>query len=276
MLKSAFLNLGLISSIFLIFTPAMADHSNNRVNSKKCPYSCETEGISRKYCKDWKEGKKCFVEDLRAPHRVDSETWHQVDLGHSRPDPYHDSCYGRKYHKTPDMEVFHVEKVSGYSDSFRVKGYISGSCIKDAAIYENKHFIEGIRTRTDSAKRRYYFSAVIHDSYDPRVKVYLANGKVHIFELDPSYHYHHYVNYRKPHYSSHYYYNRYPHNYHYGYYHRPYYGHYYGSHYHGSHYHHGSSGHHYSYRSPRRNITVSKPKLPELPHHRIKRKLFGK
>ncbi len=35
------------------------------ITSSKCPYSCKSKGIKKKHCRDWKEGDRCYVEDLR-------------------------------------------------------------------------------------------------------------------------------------------------------------------------------------------------------------------
>lgn len=30
-----------------------------------CPFSCSTQGIPREYCRDWRQGEVCYVEDVR-------------------------------------------------------------------------------------------------------------------------------------------------------------------------------------------------------------------
>jgi len=51
-------------SLFLVIlffsTPALAE-----ITFKPCPYTCRTEGIPKKQCKDWKESGMCFIDDLR-------------------------------------------------------------------------------------------------------------------------------------------------------------------------------------------------------------------
>ncbi len=42
------------------------------ITSSTCPYSCKDEGLSKKECKDWQKGTRCYVEDYtQAPgHRT--------------------------------------------------------------------------------------------------------------------------------------------------------------------------------------------------------------
>ena len=46
--------------------PACAD---SLVRSRPCPFSCRSEGIDKRHCKDWRRGNTCYVEDLRKNKR---------------------------------------------------------------------------------------------------------------------------------------------------------------------------------------------------------------
>lgn len=35
------------------------------VSSAPCPYSCKSLGIKKRFCKDWRQGNTCYVQDLR-------------------------------------------------------------------------------------------------------------------------------------------------------------------------------------------------------------------
>lgn len=58
---SDLLRIGFASAVIL----AGASAAGAEVTSRPCPYDCDTVGIERTQCKDWREGSTCFVEDLR-------------------------------------------------------------------------------------------------------------------------------------------------------------------------------------------------------------------
>jgi hypothetical protein len=35
------------------------------IDARPCPHSCRTMGIKKKFCKDWRNGDMCYVQDLR-------------------------------------------------------------------------------------------------------------------------------------------------------------------------------------------------------------------
>jgi hypothetical protein len=56
--------------------PAFADNRSHHrsgpdrsehglVQSRRCPFSCSTQGIAKDHCRDWRQGDTCFVEDTR-------------------------------------------------------------------------------------------------------------------------------------------------------------------------------------------------------------------
>lgn len=45
-------------------TAAFAQPRRGEVTSRPCPYSCRTEGLPAKQCRDWREGERCYVENL--------------------------------------------------------------------------------------------------------------------------------------------------------------------------------------------------------------------
>lgn len=56
-------------ALMLVGSPAQAQRGRN-ISSKACPYSCESAGLSRSECRDWKSRNRCYVENLsksRAP-----------------------------------------------------------------------------------------------------------------------------------------------------------------------------------------------------------------
>lgn len=56
--------LALKSSVVLLVL-AISAIAYAEVSSRSCPYSCQTEGIAKRNCKDWKQGNTCFIDDLR-------------------------------------------------------------------------------------------------------------------------------------------------------------------------------------------------------------------
>ena len=56
------------------FTPSEGVHISPKkteqrglVTTSNCPYDCELARVPSQYCRQWKEGGKCKVEDLRQP-----------------------------------------------------------------------------------------------------------------------------------------------------------------------------------------------------------------
>lgn len=45
---------------------AASPQGSNAIKSATCPFSCESQGLTRDKCRDWREGDTCYVEDLRA------------------------------------------------------------------------------------------------------------------------------------------------------------------------------------------------------------------
>ena len=56
--------IALIVSIALINIPMTYAQSQGLVTSRACPYSCKSAGLKKGKCRDWREGNRCFVEDL--------------------------------------------------------------------------------------------------------------------------------------------------------------------------------------------------------------------
>jgi hypothetical protein len=45
-------------------------YNPGRVSSRPCPHSCQSLGLSKSVCKDWREGSLCYVENLTKAPRV--------------------------------------------------------------------------------------------------------------------------------------------------------------------------------------------------------------
>lgn len=62
-----------VLSLSLGITMFIADVDAESITRRPCPHSCESEGIPKKKCKDWKEGDLCVVQDLRKRSRDQRE-----------------------------------------------------------------------------------------------------------------------------------------------------------------------------------------------------------
>lgn len=58
---------GLFSAAALLFAGAVADA---QTTSRPCPYTCESAGLSRSICRDYRQGDLCFVERRAPPRNV--------------------------------------------------------------------------------------------------------------------------------------------------------------------------------------------------------------
>jgi hypothetical protein len=47
-----------------VFTPSLGVAEQGIVTVRPCPYSCDSERLTRSACRDWREGDRCFVERL--------------------------------------------------------------------------------------------------------------------------------------------------------------------------------------------------------------------
>lgn len=63
-LRSFTLTILTLSFFFLVPTASRSER-RGEVTSSSCPYSCKTQGIPKKHCRDWKSEGLCYVEDLR-------------------------------------------------------------------------------------------------------------------------------------------------------------------------------------------------------------------
>lgn len=56
--------------VCLIGSSSVEAQPRGNVRSAPCPFSCQTQGIPKSQCKDWREGNICYVEDLRGRGNV--------------------------------------------------------------------------------------------------------------------------------------------------------------------------------------------------------------
>ena len=178
-------SLFLLSLLLICLFPSSAasEQSTGLVTARPCPHSCKTMGLDKKYCKDWKRGNVCYVEDLKrkpAAHKFPGGVIVTPGSGNS----------GRKDCRTlsridvapPYITLRKVKPSSsggffGGKRKLRVEGEVEGRCLKDAAIYEEGRKKINIPVRTQSNFQRFQFNVKVDADDYPEVRVYNVFGE---------------------------------------------------------------------------------------------------
>lgn len=55
----------MIAVFFCVFSILFTSfvQADGKVISKDCPFNCKIAGIKKKYCREWKDKDKCYIED---------------------------------------------------------------------------------------------------------------------------------------------------------------------------------------------------------------------
>jgi hypothetical protein len=162
-LATAFLGAG---SLPLVSTA----QNRGRTTSAPCPHSCATQGIPKNACRDWREGKVCFVEDLRFPPQGQSSGEVGVDQSQCR------NLVGSRIAR-PRVRIDRVKPTGNvFGDKVKVEGTIEGVCISEAGLFEDGDKKEEIRVTMVPEFRRYEFEVRTKINRDPEIRVYNIAG----------------------------------------------------------------------------------------------------
>lgn len=211
MIKIFIRNFGLL--FFLAFSAAVISKTSNAeqrgyLMSRDCPFSCRTEGIDKKHCKDWRVGNRCYVEDL---NRSENHPAPSIPIAPSnngqRPvqsqpgfSPWGSSsgylndknnneykeCRSGKYLASPRVNVYRT-KSSGniFGDKYKVRGSVEGVCLIEAGYFEYGNKRDNIPVSTSRNFKRFEFEIAVRASEKPEIRVYNINGDMDFIEIDP-------------------------------------------------------------------------------------------
>ena len=187
-----------------------SDHADNQPPANKkghvtvspCPHSCQTRGIPKNICRDWREGNACYVEDLsqapgftnnmpenpppRLPRPVDRPVFTPIprppDQDHNvECDPKSD-----RYIARPRVDIYSIKRTgSFFKDHYKVRGAVEGVCIVEAGYFEKGHKAEEIPTVRTESFRRYEFEVIAQGDRQPEIRVYNLNGDPDVYEIVP-------------------------------------------------------------------------------------------
>lgn len=189
-----------VTSSFIDAAPAYADR-RGEVTSRPCPYSCRTQGIPKKDCKDWRQGNVCFIEDLRRPPAAPSSgpppSGGYTPPSSYQPPPYqppapayHGSgeCEGLDRRDIPEPRV-DIERVGGtgniFGDKYKVRGSVEGVCVAEAGLFEDGRKVQDIPIVTKRSFQRFEFEFKTRLSKDPEIRVYNTAGDRDIAPVSP-------------------------------------------------------------------------------------------
>lgn len=167
---------------------ASADSIKGNVSSSACPHSCQTQGIPKNQCRDWREGNTCYVEDLRAQSTaalgsaMGSEPVADVSRGNQECQRLQSTEV-----RSPAIEV---DKIKGtgnvFGDKVRVRGSIEGACIVEAGYYEDGKRVQPIGVNTTPEFRRYDFDLKASGGKNPEIRVYNVFGDRDVYDINNS------------------------------------------------------------------------------------------
>lgn len=141
------------------------------VTARPCPHSCQTMGLKKKRCRDWREGDTCYVEDLTRSARPTTAP--------RPPAAAASGCDGiSRADVAPPYITLTKEKPSGgmFSQKVRVEGEIEGRCLQEAGIYEDGRLKFPIPVVTTSEFRRFAFNERVDGDDRPEVRAYTVFG----------------------------------------------------------------------------------------------------
>lgn len=171
--------------------------------SRGCPFSCRTEGIPKKQCRDWREGNTCFVEDLsRAPNVPAPQAPRPPYYGNTpadipggtaigggyygKPTYDRDECRNARHVSQPRVTVYGSRSTGNFfGDKYKIRGEIEGVCLAEAGYFERGRKRENISLVTTRDFRRFEFEVTVHASQSPEIRAYNVNGDFGFFRIDP-------------------------------------------------------------------------------------------
>lgn len=187
----------------LCFTPAaaFAQTKLGLVTSRPCPYSCETRGLPKNLCRDWKEGETCYVEDLSKPSE-DGASAMDSDLGLDLPvrkpgggglggivPPGNlsgsEECrtLSRSELAPPRVNLEQTGSSGRMFERSTIRGSVEGVCIQEAGYFENGRKVEEIPVQTRRQFGRFNFELRARRDRNPEVRVYNTAGESDVIPL---------------------------------------------------------------------------------------------
>ena len=174
----------LLPVVTLCSFPQAFAEEGGAVSSRECPYSCRTEGLPQDRCRDWREGDRCFIEDMRGaePRGRPDDRSGADGAGAAR-------CRSLSRYdvQSPRVEVVNIKPTGNvFEDNVRVEGAIEGACIQEAGYYEDGRLVERIPVQTTSDFQRFEFGVKAKRNRNPEVRVYNVFGARDTFNVAES------------------------------------------------------------------------------------------
>lgn len=183
---------------------------HGQITSATCPYSCKTQGIDKRNCRDWRNGNLCYVEDLTRPANPTPISPPQIPTTRPpsspirpfptplypparppiRPDnpvnPLNSNCdtIDRSAIAQPSIYISDVKSSGNFFGSkIKVQGYVEGICLVEAGGYENGRRVASIPVTKSSNFKRFEFKITLDGSNNAEVRVYNINGERDIYSV---------------------------------------------------------------------------------------------
>ena len=180
-------------SLLLSISPVLAER-HGLITSQVCPYSCRTQGMDKRNCRDWKNGNTCYIEDLtRTPANSAPPVTAPNSPTHPpiRPDhpinPLNTSCdtIDRAAIAAPSVYISEVKSSGNFFGSkLKVRGYVEGICLAEAGGYENGRRVASIPIIKTSNFKRFEFAVTLDGSNGPEIRVYNINGERDVYQVE--------------------------------------------------------------------------------------------
>ena len=172
---------GIAIGLMLVILPGYARAESRGIEGRDCPFSCRSEGIPKKYCRDWRKGNTCYVEDLR-PHKP--QRYHRYPnvqkshTSHHRP-PVRYSCNNLRTRNMiyPKVKIHKVHPTDK-NDRFLVSGTIAGTCLTEAGYYERGRERQGLPVTTTDQSVRLPFTVYVRSNKRPEIFVKNIKGGI--------------------------------------------------------------------------------------------------
>lgn len=187
-----------------IGTPVLAQH-RGYVSSRPCPYSCRTQGIPKKHCRDWKENGLCYIEDLRKQPNPVQQTQPpgtsiiQTPAVVQRPGsgiapPYGGSsglveCQNTRRNQIapPYVNISRVSRSGNFfKNKYRIYGSIEGICLVDVGAFEDGRKIHTIQVPTSKTFQRVDFDVQVDGDRNVEIRAYNVHGERAVYTLNPN------------------------------------------------------------------------------------------